>query len=615
MSGGFFGRLWEVDLSSRQVRPKKVEERVFELYFGGSGLGAFLLLQDLDPHLEPLSERSPLLILPGLLTGTPVPAGCRVILAGRSPLTGIWAESTAGGFWGAELKACGCDGLIIRGRAESPVYLWITPEGVEIRDAAHIWGLDTFRTEEEVRRQTDPRARVASIGMAGERLVLIASVLFEGRMARAAGRCGMGALMGSKNLKAMAVKGNLRPPVQDPHGLKSMLREDIPFIQRHTQGMSKFGTPGGVEAVEAHGDLPVQNWRGGKWSQGATALAGQTNLPKYLDRHHSCYKCPIRCSKIIKIEEFGIHSHQPEYETIAGFGSNLLNDDYATVARANELCNRHGLDTISTSAAVAFAMECYEKGLIDSSDTDGLELMWGNTGAIVELVEKIARAEGIGALLAQGSRKAALNMAPRALEFVVDVKGLDVAYHDPRAFTSMAVNYSTAVRGGCHLEGLTYFLGRGIPLEDMGYTEPPDPHTSEGKAKIAYDLQNYLSIYNPLGLCKFLFLGRVGPRMIARWVRAVTGWEMDQEALLLTGERIFNLKRMINLRYGISRKDDLLPPRLMTHPRPDGRAAGVLPHLGKMLNEYYQLRGWSEEGIPTDETLTALSIEWTLEGK
>lgn len=615
MGKGFWGVILEIDLSSKRVRPVEVPEEDYTQYFAGSGIGARILVQELEPGRDPLDPGSPLLVMAGLLTGTPVPTACRAVLCGRSPLSGIWGESTAGGYWGVALKANGIDGLIIRGRADSPVYIWIHEGRVEIRDASQLWGADTFQSDERLRAETDQKARVAAIGPAGEALARIASVIFEGRHARAAGRCGFGALMGAKNLKAMVVRGKGKPPVHDPETLSALLKEEIPRIQGGATGLTNFGTPGGVEAVEAHGDLPIQNWRGGSWAEGAKAICAQSNLPKYLTGHYACFACPIRCGKSIRIEDgpYGsVDSHQPEYETVGGFGSNLLNANFEAIAVANEKCNRYGLDTISASAAVAFAMECFEKGLITKQDTGGLELPWGEPRAILALVDQMGKAEGFGKLLAQGTREAARAIGPRAEEFLTDVKGLEVAYHDPRAFTCMAVNYATANRGACHLESLSYFLGRGIPLADMGYTEPPDPHGEDGKAKIAFDLQNYMSVFNPLGLCKFLFVGRVGPSRVARWVELATGWEMDQEELLRVGERIFNLKRIYNVRLGMSRKDDMLPPRFLTHPRPEGRAKGVLPHLGKMLHEYYGLRGWSEEGIPQRERLEELGLEWTL---
>ena len=461
MAGGFHGIIWDVDLSNQRAAKADIAEEDFRLYLGGSGLGAKLLLQELDSEEDPLSMNSPLLFFPGMITGSPAPTACRTIVMGRSPLTGIWGEATAGGFWGAELKSSGVDGLIIRGRAEKPVYLWITPEGLEFKDASHIWGKDTYDTDDRIKSETDGRARVAAVGPAGENLSLIASVMFEGHNARAAGRCGFGALMGSKNLKAVAVRARGKVPVHDPDGLKALLKEHVPQIQQFAAGLTKFGTSGGVEAVEALGDLPIKNWRLGSWAEGATAIAGQTNLPKYLDKHYACFGCPIRCGKLINIPANGdgeaIRTHNPEYETLAGFGANLLNDDFSVVARAGDLCNRLGLDTMSASSTVAFAMECYEKGLITKEDTGGLEIAWGDANAILSLVRMIAYGEGIGAVLAKGRKRPPKRSAPRSQAFAVGVKGLEVAFHDPRAFTSMAVSYATSVRGACHLEGLTYF--------------------------------------------------------------------------------------------------------------------------------------------------------------
>jgi len=616
MNFGFWGFMWDLDLARREVRLLEVPPEDARKYFGGSGLGAKILLEMLDGGLGPLEPDSPLIIAGGLLTGTKVPTACRTVICGRSPLTGIWGESTAGGFFGAALKSTGVDGLLIRGKAENPVYLLITDGRVEIRDASHLWGLDTFETDEALKRETDRRAFVCAIGPCGERLIPMASVIFEGHHARAAGRCGFGASMGSKNLKAIVVRGRKRIPIRHPEALIASVKGSIPSIQKSAKSLMTFGTPGGVEAVEAHGDLPIANWTGGSWPEGAKAISGRTNLPKYFSGHYACFACPIRCGKSIRIEggPFGdVLSHQPEYETIAGFGANLLNANYELIAVANERCNRYGIDTISASSAIAFAMECCQRGVLRPEDLGGVEPRFGDPKAILTLLDKIANGEGIGEILGRGTREAARILGPLAHEFRTDVKGLEMAYHDPRAFTCMAVNYATANRGACHLESLSYFLGRGIPLPDMGYYEPPDPHADEGKAKIAFDLQNFMAVFNPLGLCKFLMIGRVGPSQIAKWLELATGWEVDQGELLQVGERLFNLKRMYNCRLGVSRKDDSLPPRFLTHPRPDGRAKGVLPHLGKMLSQYYELRGWDREGIPTKERLVELGLSWGLE--
>lgn len=612
MAHGWWGRLLEIDLTRKVTREREITPDEMKTYAGGSGLAASILFREFVDR-DPLSDENPMIFMPGLLTGTPVPSASRSTVCSRSPLTGIWDESNVGGYWGAELKSAGWDGIIIRGAANNPTYLYILDNRVEFRDASAIWGKDTFQTEEDIRSQTDPRAKVASIGPAGERKVLIAGIMFDGRLGRAAARGGLGAVMGSKSLKAIAVRGNKRVPVFDLPALRALLKKEIPVIKEKAAGMTQFGTAGGVIAVEAWGDLPIKNWRLGSWEEGAKKTTAQTWLPKTLESHHTCYGCPIRCSKLIKLDTgpyAGIYGHFPEYETLAGFGANCLNDDVEVIMAANDLCNRYGLDTISTSAAVAFAMELYEKGIISRKDTGGMELLWGDAKAILTLIRQIGEKEGFGEVLGEGTRRAALRIGRNAIEYSIHVKGLDFAFHDPRAFTSMAANYATENRGACHLGALSYFLGRGIQVPDLGYTDPPDVLSNEGKGKIAYDMQNYMSIFNPMGLCKFLFLASVGPTQIAGWVRAVTGWDVDSDYMMTMGERLFNLKRMYNVRLGISRKDDTLPPRLMAHARPSGKSKGSLPHIGKMLDEYYKLREWSEEGIPTREGLKKLGLAW-----
>jgi len=615
MAHGWWGRLLEIDLARKTTHEREITSDEMKTYAGGSGLAASILFREFV-ECDPLSEKNPMIFMPGLLTGTPVPSASRTTVCSRSPLTGIWDESNVGGYWGAELKSAGWDGLIIRGAAANPTYLYISDNRVEFKDASSVWGKDTYQVEEIIRSQTDSKAKVASIGPAGEKQVLIAGIMFDGKLGRAAARGGLGAVMGSKNLKAIAVRGTQRVPVFDLPALKNLLKKEIPVIKEKAVGMTKFGTAGGVLAVEAWGDLPIKNWRLGSWEEGAKKTTAQTWLPKTLESHHTCYGCPIRCSKLIRLDSgpyAGIYGHFPEYETLAGFGANCLNDDVEVIMAANDLCNRYGLDTISTSAAVAFAMELYEKGIISTKDTGGLELSWGDADAILTLTRQIGEREGFGEILGEGTRRAALRIGKNAIEYSIHVKGLEFAFHDPRAFTSMAANYATENRGACHLGALSYFLGRGIQMPDLGYTEPPDVLSNEGKGKIAYDMQNYMSIFNPMGLCKFLFLAGVGPIQISGWVRAVTGWDVEAEDMMALGERLFNLKRMYNVRLGISRKDDVLPPRLLAHPRPSGKSRGSLPHIGKMLDEYYGFRGWSEEGIPTREKLKKLGLVWLQE--
>ena len=611
MSFDLPNRLLWIDLSARCWEVRELEERSLRAYLGGSGIAARILYDEVGPEVEPTAPESPLLFMTGLLTGTPVPTACKLSVCARSPLTGIWGEATSGGHYGAELARTAYTGIAIVGRADEPVYLWVCDDRVEICSAKAVWGKDTYETEEALREETDPRARVACIGPAGERGLPIASVMLEGRHARAAGRAGMGAVMGSKCLKAVVVRGTGRRMVSDREGLRAELKELVPEIKARGKGLSDFGTAGGVESVELHGDLPIQNWRLGSWPEGAQKTSGQAMASTMFRRHYACFGCPIACGKRMAIEKgphAGVDAHGPEYESAAGFGALCLNEDAEAIVVANDLCARYGLDTISVSAAIAFAMEAYEKGILTQEDVEGLDLAWGNADTMLELVHRIGRGEGIGKLLGQGVRRAADLLGRNAVEFAIHVKGLEMPYHDPRAFVEMAASYATAARGGCHMASYSYVLGYGVPMPEFGYTGEIDPYDHEGKAEMAVRLQDLMTVYDALGLCKFLLRASVGPTQLASWLNRVTGWPEDPDGLMETGERIFTLKRMYNVRLGVSRKDDVLPIRLLTLDRKTGASAGSLPHLGRLLSEYYELRGWEEDGVPSGERLTKLGL-------
>jgi len=608
---GFCGKLIRVDLSSKRVRAESLNEESFRKYLSGSGLAAKILYEEFDNTLEPLHPEVPLALVAGLLTGTPVPCACKLSICARSPQTGIWDEATVGGYFGAELKFAGYDGLIITGKSKNPVYIWISQDKVRINSAEHLWGKDTFTTTERLLKETHPKARVACIGEAGENLCGIASVMIDGWESRAAARGGMGAVMGSKNLKAVVVRGTERSQVKEKEDLISSIRETLPFLRGTTEGLHKFGTAVGMYfGVEPSGDLPIKNFLQGKWEEGAKKTTGETLVERFLEKHYGCFGCPIRCGKIIKLKIGSEEKlmHGPEYESNAALGALCLNDNLEQISLANELCNRYGLDTISTGSAIAFAIEAFEKEIISILDTDGLELKWGNTEAIIKLIHKIAKREGIGDILADGTKKAAEKIGKNSIEFAIHVKGLELPLHDPRAFVSMALTYATGNRGACHLDSLSYTFEGSLPIEGIPYDHSLSTHSAEGKPELIFRLQNYMAYLNALGLCKFLFCGKIGPPKITEWTNLVTGWNLTSEELLKIGERLFNLKRMYNYRLGITRKDDFLPPRLLTSDRKEGGAKGSLPHLGKMLGRYYQLRGWSEDGVPTREKLKKLSL-------
>jgi aldehyde:ferredoxin oxidoreductase len=611
----YAGQYLHIDLSTGTWEVVPMADEDVRRYLLGSGYAAYLYYREMNPDIGPLDPRSALYVFNGLLSGTFAPTGCRSSWCGRSPLTGIWNEANMGGHWGAELRFAGYDGIVVTGRAAEPVYLWIDGRAgtVTLRPASHLWGLDHFATYEAIGRETDPKAVVACIGPAGEHLVRFAAVVTGGQAhSRAAGRGGMGALMGSKNLKAIAVRGQERPAYHDVATFRQVVKESNQSIKENSLSMSKLGTPGGVIGAEKVGDFPLGNWREGSRPDLAAQISGQRIAETIFVKHTFCFACPIGCGKYVEVKEgpyAGVSGHGPEYETLAGFGGMLLNDDLNSIAALNDLCNRYGMDTISTSSVIAFAFEAYERGLLRREDADGLELTWGNAEAALALVKRIAYREGLGDLLADGVRAAARRLGPEAERFALHVKGLEMPYHDPRAFMSMAANYATANRGACHMEACAYWEGYGVKVPGLAGALPYEKHDSRGQGRVAAHYQNYVATYNPLGLCKFIIKGLAGPDMVASLVNAALGWGWTAADVFLAGERLFNLKRLINLRLGVTRADDTLPERFLREPRPAGGAAGVLPDLALMLAEYYDHRGWDPQtGRPTPEKLAQLGL-------
>ncbi|RLC63035.1 MAG: aldehyde ferredoxin oxidoreductase [Chloroflexi bacterium] len=612
MSYVYTGRFLRINLDNGEIREEKITAEDTRRWLLGSGWAARLFYAELDPEVDPLDPPSPLLVFAGLLTGTVAPAASRSSWCGRSPLTGIWDESNVGGHWGAQLRFAGFDGLVVTGRAAAPVYLWIHDGEVEMRDAERVWGGGTFDTCVHLRKETASQAQVACIGPAGENLVQLAGVMIGGQSHnRAAGRGGMGALMGSKNLKAIVVHGREKPVYPDQHHFHAVARNANAFIRPRSEGMSLTGTAGGIPATELYGDLPLKNWQEGSWPAGAEAISGQTIRETIWARDTRCFACPIGCGKAVEVTEgpyAGIWGEGPEYETLAGFGGNLLIDDLPALAAINARCNDLGLDTISTSAVIAFATEAMERGLISPQDAGGLRLDWGEPEPVLEVVGQIARRESLGELLGGGVRRAAEALGEEAEPFAMHVKGMEVPYHDPRGFTSIGLNYATASRGACHLEALSYWRGYGI--EWPGWQEGPHDRlaSDEDAVRTTIAFQDYMAVYNPLGLCKFIVKGGMDPARTVELVNAATGWEWTADDLVRVGERLFNLKRLINLRLGVSGAEDTLPRRFLTEPRPSGTAAGVVPDLDRMLPLYYELRGWDAEGRPERSRLEELGI-------
>jgi aldehyde:ferredoxin oxidoreductase len=605
-----YGRILIVDLNDESSRTMEIEAEILQRFIGGAGLAAFLYGQLVKGDVPSLDPASPLMIMTGPLTGTPVTLSGRHGVAGRSPLTGFWGEASVGGHWGHELRQTGFDGLIVLGRAEKPIYLFLKNKKIEFRDAAAVWGKDCFETDQLLRGESDEKVQVCTIGPAGEKMVKYSGVFTDGAHARTAARCGLGALMGSKKLKAIVVQGTEKIPVENGGTLLESVRELLPTLTGKMKGMSEFGTPGIVVSCESLGDLPIKNWTTGKWTENARKLSAQELNAKYLKKKFHCSGCPVGCGRVVggMIDPLLGETGGPEYETLAMLGSNCLIEDLPAVMRLNELVNRLGLDSIETGAVVSFCMDLYEKGLIGSKELGSLDLKWGNAKAAEGLIRMVAAREGFGDLLAEGLRTTAEKIGGMAIEYAVQKNNMALPAHDPRAFCSIALGYATSSRGPCHTNSFSHIFEKATIFPEIGVEKVLDRFQSEGKDELVIKAQNLMSLWENLALCKYTFFGGVQLHHISKWLKYVTGWDFSNQDLLEVGERSFNLKRALNVRWGMSRKDDMLPLRILTHRVSDGGAGDHLPPFNVMLSHYYEKRGWDKEGIPTRETLQKLGI-------
>ena len=594
---GYMGRLLWVDLTERRVWDEPLDEEWARQFVGGSGLAARILYEMVDGHTDPLGPENPLVLMTGPLVGTPMPSAGRLSVCALSPLTGIWGESNTGGFVGPYLRFAGYDGVVITGRADRPVWLSIVEGRAELHDAADLWGADAYETQERVREAMgQPRARVLCIGPAGERGVKFAAVMND--HGRAAGRTGMGAVMGAKNLKAVALRGTAKVPVADPDGLKEVVREINANVDEDMAAMALrlAGTAGYVDMALMYGDLPIRYYQQGEWEP-AGNLSGVLLADRYLTRSTACYRCPIACGRETRAPSYGLEKADgPEYETLGALGSLLMIDDLEAVIYAGHLCNLYGLDTISTGCTIGLACEMFERGVLTPADADGLEIRYGDAAMAHRLIEMIARRKGFGDLLAEGS--AALAERFGVPELAAVVNRLEVPMHDPRAFVGMAVTYALSPRGACHMQGDMYGVdtGQGPPVE-LGIIPGDRFDDSEEKGRIAARQQAWRNLYNGMILCQFQ---NPGVERVLRALNAVTGWDLEPEDLLRLGKGIVTLKRRLNLRRGLTRENDRLPDLLM-RPLAEGGTEGTVPDLDRLLAGAYAEFGWDPEtGEPVD---------------
>jgi aldehyde:ferredoxin oxidoreductase len=578
---------------------------VVRKYIGGSGLGTYLLFRYGSPAADPLSPDNPLIFMNGPFQGTGIPTSGRHQVISKSPLTGAFGESDCGGTFGFHLKRAGYDGLVFLGRSSSPVYAAVIDGRVEIRDGTSLWGKDTFETEEALFSAEGKPAGVACIGPAGERMVLLANIMHDGRNARAAGRGGLGAVMGSKNLKAVVARGKEKTVMADEKKVREKSAEKAKFYMEKLPAMTRFGTAGGVALAEQNGDLPLKNWSMGSWPEEVKSITGEAMADTILTGNWGCMACPIKCGREVAFD--GISGAGPEYETIGMLGSNCLINDLKAIGRGNDLCNRMGIDTISGGSAVAFSMELYERGIIDER-TVGYPLQWGDGEAMVRLLTDISEKRGFGVVLAEGTRKAAEKIGKGAEKYAIHSKGMDFPAHDPRCYKSLAAGYATSNRGACHLSGFSYSFERSMTYPELGVDAVLDRTVDEGKGKVNVGFQNLMGVLDSLKMCKFPFAATRLEDLLV-WINGVTGWDMACGELMEAGERIFNLKKLFNLACGLTGRDDALPERILREPRGSGGSADTLPDLESQLREYYAERGWTEEGIPLPEKIASLGLE------
>ncbi|WP_297461820.1 aldehyde ferredoxin oxidoreductase [Thermococcus sp.] len=602
---GNWGRFLRVNLSTGEVKVEEYDEELAKKWLGSRGLGIYFLLRDMDPTADPLGPENLLIITPGPLSGTSAPTGGRYNVITKSPQTGFITMSNSGGYFGAELKFAGWDGIIVEGKAESPVYIYIKDDNVEIRDAGHLWGKLVSETEETIKKEIgSKKLHITSIGPAGENLVKFAAIVNDGH--RAAGRAGVGAVMGSKNLKAIAVEGTKRVPIADRQKFMLTVREKINKLKNDPVaggGLPNYGTAVLVNIINQNGLYPTRNFQTGVFEY-AEEQSGEAMTAKYLIRNQPCYACPIGCGRVNKLTTVGV-TEGPEYESIWALGADLGINDLASIIEANHQCDEFGLDTISTGGTLAAAMELYEKGYLKDEDLgeEAPPFRWGNTEVLHYYIEKIAYRKGIGDKLAEGSyRFAEMYGHP---EYSMSVKKLELPAYDPRGAEGHGLGYATNNRGGCHIKNYM------ISPEILGYPYKMDPHDiSDEKIKMLILFQDLSAVIDAAGLCLFTTFG-LGGDDFRDMLNAALGWDFSTEDYLKIGERIWNAERLFNLKAGlVPERDDTLPKRFLEEPMPEGPNKGHVVRLKEMLPRYYRMRGWTEDGRAIkDEKLEELGLK------
>lgn len=581
-----------VDLSKGEVQYEALDEKLCREFIGGYGIGARIIYTRQRGGVDPLGPENILGFMTGPLTGTDIPLATRFTVVGKSPLTKSWGDANCGGDFGPYLKFAGYDGIFFSGASDKPVYLFVKDGEAELRDATHLWGKDTNETENMLKNELGEKVKLASIGPAGEQYSLIASIIHN--KGRAAGRSGLGAVMGSKKLKAVAVTGKAKIPVANPDAVKRLKKEYVAMIKGPlVDSMRNFGTSGNTAALAYSGASPVKNWGAGTRDLPNVSRISDVSVDALCKDKYGCYRCPIRCGGIMKAGtefEYEAGVHRPEYETLAAFGTLCLNDNLESIIKANDICNRYGLDTMSTGSTIAFAIECYENGIITKEDTEGIELTWGNYKAIVAMTEKMAKREGFGAVLADGSKVAAERIGKGTDKYAIQCGGQELPMWDPRSFPSYGCAYQTDATPGRHTQAA--------------------PTGKDGKGKIEARLKGLKHLTHATGMC--FFAGMFFPQDFAIVsLSAVTGWQLSPEELTMIYERISAIRQAFTLREGLSPNEFKLCGRpIGVPPLDDGPAANVTLDLDELCSDYYKDMDWDQKtSKPSRKKLLELGLK------
>ena len=619
MQGGYIGKTLFVDLTTGQIKEEKHDDALYRSFLGGYGIGARILFSRQPARVDPLGAENMLGFVTGPLTGTPALFGSRFTVVAKSPLTSTWGDANCGGAFGPYLKFAGCDAIFFSGISEKPVYLLVDEGRVELRDAHHIWGKDTWETENILQSELGKKIQVASIGPSGEKLSLISAVITD--KGRAAGRSGLGAVMGSKKLKAVVVRGEEPVPIADKARLDKERRRCLKELKK-TAGptlmsptlLREFGTCGLTTTMVKIAGAAIKNFGG----------VGEMDFPnvKKIDgkavierqqRRYGCWRCPIACGGLMKAGRgeyrYRAGTHKPEYETLASFGLDCLNENLESIVKLNDICNRYGLDTISAGCTIAFAIECYENGIIDTKDTDNIELTWGNHRAIVEMTEKLARREGLGDVLADGVKKASEKIGKGASDYAIHIQGQEVPSADPKRFAAMATTYVLNATPARHTQGSEGYMPLDLELP------PFDQKSFAGRGEAHKITSNIMHAINCAGVCQFGYMYGIGAHDLPEFLSAVTGWEYTVEELLRIGERVANLRQAFNMREGVNLSDVRVPGRVLGKPPQQvGPVAGREVDMKTLARDYLTAMDWDvDTGKPSKKKLMELGLNDVVE--